>query len=233
MKVLITLLIFVHLSITLNAQQTYAIQLEAFKNSVKFNINSKKYEKLSYFGIVYTENESNGITKVLLKDFKNYYTSKENVNSILKKVRKTFKGAFVKCFDGNEIFHEPKLRISEKEILVSFKINDSNAPPSDVEVTPKSYNTNSFEEYRIYLGCWEKKKAWEVQNSLPERFRGSSYKIFAESVNDKSCSKYYFTYNNLQKADKDFLELKELFDVIKVKRKKGIDGIIKDEYVKL
>lgn len=235
MKTLITIFLFTVNVIVTYAQQAYVIQLGVFKDK-NLNLATKNFESLNYFGIVFPERESNGITKVFLKDFKGYFTESENAKKILKKVRKQFRDAFIKSINGNEVFQEPKIAINDKEILVSFRINDYKNPQSNEIVTPKGYDLNSIIEYRLYLGCWDKKSAWQVKNQLPQRFRGINYKLITLKLDrdDIKCNKYYFIYNNSEKALIDAQELKkESIDVAFAKREKDENGIYIDKFISL
>lgn len=234
MKKLSFILFYAILTYSSSAQNAYVIQIGVFKDN-NLNLNSKKFEPINYFGIVFPEKEINGITRVFLKDFKGYFTNLDNTKKVLKKVRKEFRDAFIKQINGNNVFQQPNLQVTEKEILVSFKINDLKNSNSNIVVTPKSYNNTTITEYRLYLGCWDKQKAWQVQNLLPQKFKGVNYKLMTSTPDRKEidCNKYYFVYNDKQKALNDLQILnKEITDAALMERERDEEGIFRDKPIK-
>jgi hypothetical protein len=138
----------------------------------------KKYGEIKYLKY------PNGVTKIFMRSLtgKNF-KSRNEANNILKAVKKysKFKKSYLEISEDNEIFNSPKMEIKEKELVISFKINDKG---NSIETKPNINEDKIY--YRIQLGCLSKDN--DLDN-IRDRFKIKKDEIVRRDE-DNHCVKF-------------------------------------------
>ena len=167
------------LIIVAQSKNLWVIQLASMRD---FNINEvAKYNDLNTYGEVYHKTYSNGTTRIYLRDLNGKgFISKDKVSSILKAIKKSkFKKKYKKIFaeeiENNDTFISPKVEVKERELIVSFKLNEPNnpvipqpvpdilpTPPSDIRVEDKKTEATFW----VRLGFFKEIYIYSVQKKF-------------------------------------------------------------------
>jgi hypothetical protein len=170
------LIFFVLSSLSLFAQgyNLWVLQLASLR---EFNVDEVvKYNDLNTFGEVYHKTFANGTTRIYLRDLNGKgFISKEKANNVVKaikknkKIKKKYKNIFIEEIENNDIFIAPKVEVKERELVVSFKLNEPNQqlPQPNPNPTPNVTNSSIIEPtYFVRLGFFKDKYEYSIRRKF-------------------------------------------------------------------